>query len=107
MEGYTILGILEVNGSPTCGVIKIMNCIEIVKNMKVLDITPQDIMNPQLEKMIEIEHKTRINEPGTFFSPLINELKRKKLDVKIEGIELSSEPQKEVERIAGLLNLKI
>lgn len=105
-EGYIILGILGVNGSPTCGVTKTINYVEITKNMNKLDITPQDIMNPQLDKMIEIEHKSRINEPGNFFSPLIDELKRGELDLKVEGIELSSEPQKEVERIAGLLNLK-
>jgi predicted secreted protein len=106
-EGYTILGILGVNGSPTCGVTKTINYVEIAKNMNRLDITLHDLMNPQLEKMIEIEHKTRINEPGNFFGPLIDELKRRKVDLKVEGVELSSKPQKEVERIEGLLDMKV
>ena len=106
-EGYTILGIFGVNGSPTCGVTKTINYLEIAKNMNKLDITPQDIMNPQLDKMIEIEHKTRINKPGNFFGPLIDELKRRKVELKVEGIELSSKPQKEVERIADLMGIKV
>jgi hypothetical protein len=105
-EGYTIFGILGVNGSPTCGVTKTINYVEIAKNMKKLDIEPQDIINPQLEKIIEIENKTRIDGPGNFFNPLIDELKRNKVNIRVEGIELASDPKKEVERIANLLSLK-
>ncbi len=102
-EGYAVLGIIGVNGSPTCGVTKTINYLKIVKNMDKLDITPQDIINPKLEKTTEIEYKSRINESGIFFSPLISELKRKKLNLKIEGVEYSSDPQEEAARIADLL----
>lgn len=104
-EGYAILGIIGVNGSPTCGVTKTINYLEIVKNMAKLDITPQDIINPKLEKTIEIEFKSRINHSGIFFNSLISELNRKKLDLKIEGVEYSSDPKKEAARIANLLHL--
>jgi hypothetical protein len=107
MEGYTIIGILGVNGSPTCGVTKTLNYIDMAKNKNKLDITLQDLMNPQLEKMIEIEQKARINGSGFFFSALIDELKRRKLDLTVEGIDLLSKPQEEVERIADLLGMKV
>lgn len=107
MEGYTIIGILGVNGSPTCGVTKTINYIDMAKNKNKLDITLQDLMNPQLEKMIEIEQKARINGSGSFFSSLIGELKKRKVDLKVEGIDLLSKPQKEVARIADLLGMKV
>jgi predicted secreted protein len=112
MERYTIIGILGVNCSPTCGVTKTMDHMDIAKNKDKFGITLQDLMNPQLEKMIEIAQKTSINGSGFFFSCIMKELNRRKMDIRVIGVDIDStdswsKPQKEVGRIAGLLNLKI
>jgi hypothetical protein len=57
--------------------------------------------------LFPLEQKARINGSGFFFSALIDELKRRKVDLTVEGIDLLSKPQKEVERIADLLGMKV
>jgi len=106
-EGYEIIGILGVNGSPTCGVNLTMNYVNIVKNKKHLALTLEDLIHPQLEKMINLETKVRINGSGYFFNHIIKELRKRKLDIKVLGIDPLLKPEVEVEKIAGILNLKL
>ena len=106
LEKYTILGVIGINGSPTCGVTRTMDYLYIAKNHKSLGISLEDLEKPRLEKVRDIEAKVQFDGPGFFFGPLMEELKKREMDIKVIGYEPWSEPKEEAERIAGLLNLK-
>jgi predicted secreted protein len=105
-EGYSILGIVGANDSPTCGVTKTINPLEILKNKQSLGISLKDLMNPHIEKFKHILQTIRIDGSGSFLGSIINELKKRRMNIKVVGFEPWSESKEEAERIGGLLNLK-
>ena len=59
-----------------------------------------------MEKINDLEQKVRNDGSGFFFGPIIEELNRRKIDIKVIGTDPWSKPQEEVGELAGLLNLK-
>ena len=98
-EEYTVLGVIGVNDSPTCGVTRTMNLIEFIRRMVTAG-TLDDV------KMRQILQDTLIDGTSYFIGGIMKELKRRELDVKVVGFEPWAEsPKDEAERVASLLNL--
>ncbi|MEW6441326.1 MAG: hypothetical protein AB1640_10375 [bacterium] len=98
--GFTILGVVGINDSPTCGVTRTTNLIEFTRLMAVAGETGK---NP---KDIGFE----ILEDGTsyFIGALKKELKKRALGVQVIGYEPWTEShEEEAERVAKLLGLQL
>jgi len=105
-EGYTIVGIVGVDDSPTCGVSKTVDIMEIVKNKQTFGISLEDAENPHIEKFKHILQTARNSGSGSFLGSIMGELRKRQMAIKAVGFDPWSEPQEEADRIADLLNLK-
>jgi predicted secreted protein len=98
-EGYTILGVVGMNDSPTCGVTKTLDFIEYTRRLvlsKDTGSTPKQIIQ-----------ETLVDGTSFFIGNIMKELEKRGLDVKVIGFEPWTESHKEeAERIASLLNLE-
>ncbi len=98
-EGYTILGVVGMNDSPTCGVTKTLDLIEYTRRLvisKDTGSTPKQIIQ-----------ETLMDGTSFFIGSLMKEMEKRGLDVKVIGFEPWAESKKEeAERIASLLNLE-
>ena len=105
-EGYTITGIVAANDSPTCGVTKTIDIMDIAENYKELGYELEEFEYPQIDKMKNTIPLICKDGSGYFMGNVISELKKKKLDVKVVGFETWAEsPKEESERIAKELGL--
>ena len=99
-EGYTLIGVVGMNDSPTCGVTKTLDLIEFIKLLATAEETgnsPKHIIQQTLEE-------------GTsyFIGNIIEESNKRGLDIKVVGYEPWAESQKEeAERVAKLLDLQL
>ena len=66
-ESYTVMGVIGVNDSPSCGITKTLDIMGIARNQKSLGITLDDVENPQLEKMKTILDSGLMDGPGYFW----------------------------------------
>jgi len=106
-EGYSIVGIVGVNDSPTCGVTRTLNLLDIIKKLKSLNITLEVAENPHIDQNKYFVPAMQIDGSGAFLGSLMNELGKRRIDIKTVGLEPWAEPGKEAERIGGLLNLNL
>jgi predicted secreted protein len=105
-EGYTIVGIIGVDDSPTCGVSRTVDIMGIVKNMQALGISLEDAENPHIEKFRHILQTVRDSGSGSFLGSIMGELKKRHMALNVVGFDPWSDFQEETDRIADLLNLK-
>jgi len=99
-QGYQIVGIVSANDSPTCGVTKSMDVAEYVRRTVVLK-----RLELPLAKQILLE--TLIDGVGVFTDSILRELERRKLNVRIVGLDPWAEsPEAEAIQVAGLLGLR-
>ena len=98
-EGYTILGVVGVNDSPTCGVTKTLDFVEFIRRLAIA----RDVENP----VKQIIQDTLIDGTSFFMGNIMTELRARRMDVKVIGFEpWAASPKEEAERIANLLNLQ-
>lgn len=99
-EGYTLIGVVGMNDSPTCGVTKTLDLVEFTRLLATAEETgntPKYIIRKTLEE-------------GTsyFIGKIIKESKKRGIDIKVVGYEPWAESQKEeAERVAKLLGLQL
>ena len=105
-EGYEIVGVVGVNDSPTCGVTKTLDLLDIAKNQEALGISFEDLKYPNLERYKHIIQAVQTDGSGFFLGSIMEELKKRNMDIKAIGFEPWSEHKEEAERIAGFFNLK-
>lgn len=97
-EGFTLIGVVGMNDSPTCGVTKTLDLIEFTRLLAIAEETgntPKHVIQQTLKE-------------GTsyFMGNIVKESKRRGLDIRVVGYEPWAESQKEeAERIAKLLDL--
>ncbi len=98
-EGYTVVGVVGMNDSPTCGVTKTMDIIDFTRRL----VTAEETGNTPKQ----IIQETLIDGASFFIGNIMKELEEREMDVKVVGFEPWTEsPQEEAERIATLLNLQ-
>ncbi len=105
-EGYAIVGVVGVNDSPTCGVTKTLKLLEVIRNLKSLNVSFEDLENPHIDKIRYFLPTMQVDGSGSFLGSIMDELKKRRMHITTVGLEPWSEPKAEAERIAGLLNLE-
>ncbi|NVM38178.1 MAG: hypothetical protein HWN81_21470 [Candidatus Lokiarchaeota archaeon] len=103
-SGYTILGIITTNDSPTCGYTKTINFLGIISKFKELGIK-DEFENPTLEKMKNIIPSLCENGSGYFMSEITKLIKRSELEVDVIGFNVWNNLSEETQRVLGKLNL--
>ena len=103
-SGYTILGIITTNDSPTCGYTQTINFLDIISKIKELDIK-SEFENPTLKKMKTIIPSLCENGSGYFMSEIAKLIKKNELEVDIIGFNIWNNLPEETQRILGKLNL--
>jgi len=105
-SGYSILGIITTNDSPTCGFTKTMDLMELSSKFKKLGIKDESFENPTLEEMKNLIPSLCINGSGYFISELKKQFRTHKLQVNIIGFDIWNNPTEETEKVLKNLELK-
>jgi predicted secreted protein len=96
--GCTVTGIIGMNDSPTCGVTKSLDFTELVKRMAI-----ERNSAISLKKIIQ---DALIDAPSYFMGSIIDELKKRGMDIQVIGFEPWRDSQEnEARRIATELKL--
>ncbi|MFW9828117.1 MAG: hypothetical protein ACFFEY_11020 [Candidatus Thorarchaeota archaeon] len=106
-SGYSILGIITTNDSPTCGITKTINLLDLSSKFKDLSLKKEIFENPRLEKMKNLIPNLCVNGVGLFTSELIKQFKKYKLDIKIIGLDIWKDITEETKKILDKLDLRI
>jgi hypothetical protein len=105
-SGYYILGIITTNDSPTCGFTKTINLLNLSSKYKELGLKNDFLENPTLELMKDLIPSLCENGTGLFTSELINQIKKRKLNIKIIGFDIWNESSEETEMILKKLDIR-
>ena len=105
-SGYSIVGIIAMNDSPTCGLSKTINLWNSVKKFKSLGIKLSDFINPEFDKMKFIIPKLCDDGTGYFMSEIISGIKQKDLTIKLIEFNPWNDLKEETNRINNELELK-
>lgn len=95
MNGYTILGCIGTEDSPTCGVTKIVDLLELMKDKEKYHVTLDELENQKLPRLREIITESRTAGTGVFFQQLRKEMDRNKLSIPFLGYDFWNENQDE------------
>jgi len=104
-QGFEVTGVVTANDSPTCGVTKTMNLIDVLKRAKLSGMSLDDLENPRLEMLGPFTQSVLIDGNGAFAGAITKELNRRRLKVKVIGWNPWDEHQAEAARIAKLMGL--
>lgn len=105
-SGYSILGIIAMNDSPTCGATRTIDLLKSASKYKNLGFKTEDLENPELEKMRIITPCLCDEGSGLFMNEILKELRKREMNVKVIGFDPWCDLKKEAERIANILKLK-
>ena len=97
-SGYSIVGVITTNDSPTCGITKTIDLLDVLPRFKDLGLV-DEFENPTYEKMKNIIPTLCENGTGYFTDELLNQIKKYKLDVKIVGFDIWNNLAEESERV--------
>ncbi len=103
-SGYTILGIITSNDSPTCGYTQTINFLKNISKFKEFDLK-NEFENPTLKKMKTIIPSLCENGSGYFMSEIVKEIKRRELKVDIIGFNIWNNLAEEIEEVLSKLNI--
>ncbi len=106
-SGYSVLGMITTNDSPTCGFTKTMNLVELSSKFKELGIKDEFIENPKLENMKNLIPNLCENGSGYFTAELKKQINENKLDVKIVGFNIWNNPSEETKKVIKNLDIII
>ena len=97
-SGYSIKALITTNDSPTCGITKTINLINLISKYKDLGITMEDLENPEIEKMKNLIKNLLEDGSGLFMTKVIKQLKRRKINIKIIGFDIWNDFSEEIEK---------
>ncbi|MFX0042363.1 MAG: hypothetical protein ACFE8L_05590 [Candidatus Hodarchaeota archaeon] len=106
-SGYTILGIITTNDSPTCGYTKTINLLEALKKYKAFGMTPKALRKPNLEEMKNFIPNLCKEGSGFFTSELVKQMKKRKLKLSILGFNIWNNLTEETKRVIQHFDLTI
>lgn len=106
-SGYSILGIIMTNDSPTCGVTKTMDLLDLSSKYKKLGIKDEIFENPTLEKMINLIPNLCESGSGYFTSALKKQINNNKLDISIMGFDIWNNSAEETEKLLKILRFNL
>jgi predicted secreted protein len=104
-SGYSILGMITTNDSPTCGITKTMNLLELSSKYKELGIKNGFFENPSLDNMKKLIPNLCENGSGYFTSELKEQIDKNNLDIKIIGYDIWNNPSEETKKVINNLGL--
>jgi len=104
-QGFEIVGVVTANDSPTCGVTKTVDLLDVMRRGKALGMTQDDFVNPRLEKMSRFVQSVLVSGAGAFSGAMMKEFRRRRIDIRVVGWDPWQEPQTEAIRIAETLEL--
>ena len=86
-SGYSVLGIVAANDSPTDGVTKTIDMAKAAERLVSMGVDPGVMADPSFEEMSKILPRLCTNGTGIFTEALKRELERKKIPVRIVGYD--------------------
>ncbi|MFX0023347.1 MAG: hypothetical protein ACFE9S_13555 [Candidatus Hermodarchaeota archaeon] len=98
-SGYSILGMITTNDSPTCGFTKTMNLLELSSKYKELGIKDEIFENPSLENMKNIIPNLCEDGSGYFTAELNKQINKNKLDIKMVGYDIWNNSSEEIKKV--------
>lgn len=104
-SGYSIVGIIAMNDSPTCGLSKSINLWNSVRKFKSLGLKLSDFINPEFDKMKFIIPNLCEDGTGYFMSEIISRIKRKDLAIKLIEFNPWNDIKEEINKINNELAL--
>jgi predicted secreted protein len=104
-SGYSVLGIITTNDSPTCGITKTINIMELSRKYKTLGLKDEFFENPTLENMKTLIPNLCENGSGYFTSELKKLIIENKLDINITGFDIWNNPSEETKKVIKNLGL--
>ncbi len=104
-SGYTVIGIVVVNDSPTDGVTRTIDLSRAAERLAAGGVDPGVMNDPNLETMTRIMPLLCTQGTGILTARLMSELKKTKTYVTIVGYDPWADPAAETERIAAELGL--
>jgi predicted secreted protein len=105
-SGYSVIGIVAVNDSPTDGVTKTIDLSRAPVILASKGIDPKLMNNPKLDDMKKILAELCQDGVGIFIARLMHELGKKKIPLSIVGYDPWLDPKAESARIAAALDLQ-
>lgn len=106
-QGFEVAGVVTANDSPTCGVTKTVDLMDVMRRAKLSGMTLGDFEKPRLEKLGPFMRSVLIDGAGAFAGSIKKEISKRRLDVKMVGWDLLDNNEAEATRIARLLDLKV
>jgi hypothetical protein len=104
-SGYSVIGIVAVNDSPTDGVTRTIDMARAAERLVSMGIDPAIMADPSFEEMREILPRLCTEGTGIFTARLMRELRRKKVSARIVGYDPWADSKTETERIGAELGL--
>lgn len=104
-SGYSILGIIASNDSPTCGITKTIDLIKSAYKYKELGFKLEDFKNPEFEKMRVTIPNLCEDGTGLFMAEILKELRKRNMIINVIGFDPWNNLRVEAERIVKKLNL--
>jgi predicted secreted protein len=98
VNGYSVLGVIAMDGSPTCGTTRTQDIPEAW--IKLAEIT-NNFKDISMEKMDEASKTLGADKPGSgrFMGSIIDEIKKRELDIPVIGFDSYNDFGKEQKKI--------
>jgi predicted secreted protein len=104
--GYSILGVVAMNDSPTCGVSRTILLAEAALTCKRLGFGSADLEKPELETMRRLIPLLCTGGQGLFMKELTQEIARRDLGMNVVGFDPWVDAYTEADRVARMLDLE-
>jgi predicted secreted protein len=104
-SGYSVLGIITTNDSPTCGYTRTINLLGLSSKYKELGLKDEFFENPTLELMKTLIPNLCENGSGYFISELKKLIIKSKLNINITGYDIWNNPSEETKKVINNLGL--
>ncbi len=98
-HGYKILSIIGMNDSPTCGVTKTIDMLELAGRLKQLGFTHDDLAAPHIDRMRKAMQSVLMDGQGCFMKELTRKLDQEGIIVPILGFDAWADISSEADRV--------
>ncbi len=104
-SGYSVIGIISMNDSPTDGVTRTIDLVNAPEKIRTLGINPDLFKSPDIVSMKEVIQNLCEQGTGIFISSLQHALERKRIAIKMVGFDPWADHEAESQRIEQELGL--
>lgn len=104
-SGYSILGVITMNDSPTCGFNKTINLLRVITKSKEKNIIFDAFKSPSLNLMKDLIPGLCEKGSGYFITELITQMKKSNLSISVIGFDVWNNLEEETENVVKKLNL--